>query len=303
MQKDDRSPYKNISIHISDRSHWNLTLNVYHCGNRSIGEERASKTDYYVFCFVKEGKGYVTENRVTHKVEAGQGFVAFPNVEVKIGSGCGERMNVTWVAFSGYLVEQYLLRAKLEPCKPIFRDDREGGIEDMFDALLAVSTEFPNRYCRVMAQLYSIFGLLLDNAIQGSGTDAAMSDVYLIKALDFIEANYREDISVEDIAASAGISRKTLYAVFKNLTGFSPKDYLISYRMSKASALLKDAGLTVETVAISVGYNDQFHFSKEFKKNVGMSPSAYRREALWGSFQEYQFPVDAVRQKYPRPRY
>lgn len=252
-----------------------------------------------MFYFVKEGNGYITGDRISHEVKAGQGFVAFPNAEVKIGAKRDEEMNVTWVAFSGYLVEQYLRRAKLSPCKPVFRDNREGEMEKMFDTLLAASTELPNRYCRIMAQLYSIFSFLLDNALQESGADSGMPDFYIIKALDFIDANYQKGISVEDIAASAGISRKTLYAAFKNLSGFSAKDYLTGYRMNKAAVLLKDAGLTVEAVAVSVGYNDQFHFSKEFKKNVGMSPSAYRREALRESFQGYRFPADAVRQKYP----
>lgn len=45
---------KNVSIHISDRSHVNLTLNVYNCGNQDIVIERQLRNDYYTFYFVKE---------------------------------------------------------------------------------------------------------------------------------------------------------------------------------------------------------------------------------------------------------
>lgn len=299
MQNEENSVHKNISIHISDRSHWNLTLNVYNCGNQNVELERVTKPDHYVFYFVKEGKGYVTERQATHKVEAGQGFVVFPNEETRIKSEHKKAMNVTWVAFSGYLVERYLSRAKLTAYEPVYEDNAGHEAEEMFDRLLAASMTFPNRYCKIMAQLYSIFGFLLDNVKRDAQPETVTSEFYLIKALDFIDTNYMEDITVEDIAASAGLNRKSLYGVFKTLTGFSPKDYLIYYRMCKATALLKDANLSVETVAVSVGYSDQFHFSKEFKKNVGLSPSVYRKEVTHDPSKEYKSPIDAVRQQYP----
>lgn len=299
LQNTEQSMYKNISIHISDRSHWNLTLNVYNCGNQNIEMEHTIKPDHYILYYVKEGKGYITERQAVHKVEAGQGFVVFPNEKTSIQSEHKKAMNVTWVAFSGYLVERYLNRARLTVYEPVYGDSSAREAEKMFDTLLAASTTFPNRYCKIMAQLYSIFGFLIDNERKECQTETATPEFYLIKALDFIDINYMDDITVEDIASHAGINRKALYGVFKSLTGFSPKDYLIYYRMCKATALLKDTNLSVESVAVSVGYSDQFHFSKEFKKNVGLSPSAYRKEVSLDPSKEYKSPIDVVRQQFP----
>lgn len=294
---------RNISIHISDRSHVNLTLNVYNCGNQDLDIEQMLKPDHYILYYVREGKGYFTQKQATHKVQAGQGFIVFPNSGATIKSEHRKAMNITWVAFSGYLVERYLNRAKLTIYDPVFDDGPERSILEMLDKLIDVSTKLPNRYCKIMAQLYSIFAYLLDHASEESQPVATSPEFFLIKALDFIDINYQDDISVEDIAASAGGNRKNLYAAFKALTGFSPRDYLIYYRMCKATALLKDPNLSVETVAISVGYGDQFHFSKEFKKNVGISPSEYRRVIAQDPSREYKSPIDVVRQQYPmRPR-
>lgn len=301
MSQKENTIYRNISIHISDRSHWNLTLNVYNCGNQNIGVEKKLNPDYYIFYMVKEGKGYVTQRQATHKVKEGQGFVLFPNEEVCINSEHSREMNVTWVAFSGYLVEKYLNRARLTAYSPVFSDGEGHELETMFDTLLADSTRFPNRYCKIMVQLYGIFSFLLDNVENQPHLEDATPEFYLIRALDFIDVNYMDDISVEDIAAHTGLNRKTLYGIFKNLTGFSPKDYLIYYRMRKAASLLLETNLSVETVAVSVGYSDQFHFSKEFKKNVGTSPSVYRREVLRDPDKEYKSPIDKVREPYPGP--
>ena len=161
----------------------------------------------------------------------------------------------------------------------------------------------PNRYCKIMSQLYGMFAFLIDHASEEPVPVAASSEYFLIRALDFIDINYQDDITVEDIAASAGGNRKSLYAAFKNHTGFSPKDYLIYYRMCKATALLKDPNLSVEAVATSVGYGDPFHFSKEFKKNVGLAPSEYRKVIVQDPSKEYKSPIDVVRQQYPmRPK-
>lgn len=290
---------RNLSIHISDRSHFNITMNVYNCGNQSFEMERYDRPDHYIFYYVKEGKGHITQCQATHKVKEGQCFVVFPNAGATIKSDHKKAMNVTWVAFSGYLVERYLTRAKLSAFEPVFDDSPERELEQMFDALLHAATKSSNRYCKIMAQMYSIFGFFLDHIPQESRVETAPPEMYLLKALDFIDINYQDDISVEDIAEKAGLNRKNLYSIFKKLTGFSPRDYLIYYRMCKATALLKGTNLSVEMVAVSVGYSDQFHFSKEFKKNVGYSPSEYRRVIAQDPSKEYRAPIDVVRQQYP----
>lgn len=290
---------RNVSIHISDRSHVNLTLNVYNCGRQDLELEQMLKPDHYILYYVKEGKGYFTQKQATHKVRAGQGFVIFPNSGATIKSEHKRVMNIAWVAFSGYLVERYLNRAKLTIYEPVFEDDEARSIEAMLDRLLRVSMRMPNRYCKIMAELYSIFAFLLDHTSVETQSATATQELFLFKALDFIDSNYQDDISVEDIAASAGGNRKSLYAAFKNLTGFSPRDYLIYYRMCKATALLLDPNLSVETVATSVGYSDQFHFSKEFKKNVGASPTEYRKSVAQDPSKGYKSPIDVVRQQFP----
>ena len=292
---------RNISIHISDRSHLNLTLNVYNCGNQDIAIEKEMKSDVYTFYFVREGKGYVTQQQITHKVSAGQGFVVFPNAETSVKSEFKNTMNVDWVAFSGYLVEKYLDRAHLTIFEPVFEDVEDKELEGYFDRLVDVSRHMPNRYCKLMAQLYSIFAFILDHTFVEKAPASTPAEVILLKSLDFIDINYQSDISVEDIAQSVGCNRKTLYNVFKNLTGFSPRDYLIYYRMWKATVLLKNPQLSIDMVATAVVYGDQFHFSKEFKKNVGLPPSEYRKVIKTDPSKEYQSPIDVVREQFPNP--
>lgn len=292
---------KNISIHISDRSHYNLTLNVYNCGCQDLEQEHEVRPDHYILYFVTEGRGSVTVRQVSHKIEAGQGFVVFPGVTTRVQSHYKDVMNVTWIAFSGYLVDRYLTRANLSVYEPVFSDNAAQEGRGYFERLLAAAQTFPNRYCKIMSELYGIIGFLIDNAVPENRLTTTMPEFYLMRALDFIDRNYNESITMEDIAASVGVSRKTLSTAFSDLTGFTPKDYLIYYRISKAVDLLRDQNLSVEMIAASTGYNDQFYFSKQFKQNVGMTPSECRKRMASDPSWRFESPIDRVRQQYSEP--
>ena len=101
------------------------------------------------------------------------------------------------------------------------------------------------------------------------------SSQYVINAIKYIQFNYSHDISIDDIAKAVGVSRSHLYRVFMSNVGQSPIDYLTSYRISEACFLLKNSQLSIAEIAVSVGFFDQFYFSRVFKKSKGVPPSKY----------------------------
>ena len=101
------------------------------------------------------------------------------------------------------------------------------------------------------------------------------SSQYVLSAIKFIQFNYSHDISVDDIAKAVGVSRSHLYRVFMANVGQSPIDYLTHYRISEACSLLKSSSLSIAEIAVSVGFFDQFYFSRVFKKVKGVPPSKY----------------------------
>ena len=105
-----------------------------------------------------------------------------------------------------------------------------------------------------------------------------LQDFYIREAIDFVKENYQSDITVEDIAKQTGLNRSYFGKVFKAATGKSPQQYLIGYRMGKATELLKLTALPVAEVGRAVGYPNQLHFSRAFKGAFGVSPREWRRE-------------------------
>lgn len=97
----------------------------------------------------------------------------------------------------------------------------------------------------------------------------------ILKAQKHIMENYAMDLSLETLAAVAGLSPSYFGSVFKAILGKSPIDYLTDYRISLAKKYLLETGYNVCQVANLVGYEDVYYFSSVFKHRTGISPSQF----------------------------
>ncbi|MBR1867105.1 MAG: helix-turn-helix transcriptional regulator [Clostridia bacterium] len=99
----------------------------------------------------------------------------------------------------------------------------------------------------------------------------------LKRSLEFIRSNYDCEISLDDMAGSAGLSRKYFFSFFKQMTGKTPFDYLTSYRIEKACKRLIGSDMSVTQIAYSCGFNDLSYFIKTFKSIKNATPSEYAK--------------------------
>jgi AraC family transcriptional regulator len=95
---------------------------------------------------------------------------------------------------------------------------------------------------------------------------------------DFIEQHHREQISLRHVASALGYSSSYLTSLVRTLTGKPLTAWIIERRIAAAQELLTDPCTTVAEVAATVGFGDKGHFSRKFKKIVGMTPSEWRRQ-------------------------
>jgi AraC-like DNA-binding protein len=127
------------------------------------------------------------------------------------------------------------------------------------------------------------FYLFLDCLIRSSqSTQLKKTDTlrnfYIKEAISFVEQNFQNDITVEEIANFCGLNRSYFGKIFHENVGKSPQEFLISYRMIKAAELLKLTKLSIADIGQAVGYPNQLHFSRAFKKVYGISPKQWRKE-------------------------
>ena len=89
-----------------------------------------------------------------------------------------------------------------------------------------------------------------------------------------------ERVDMRQLARDAGLSYSHFRALFRRYVGRPPQDFLLQCRMSRASQQLRDRGRRIKDIAIEAGYDDPGQFSRAFKKQMGLSPRAFR-EGVW----------------------
>lgn len=131
--------------------------------------------------------------------------------------------------------------------------------------------------------LDSLFTLILrkvvhDNANKPETWSFAMANSQIRKAIDLFHSDYAKTWTIEDVASNVGLSRAGFSDKFKKSLGETPLQYLTKIRMQKAIELLQASEEKIENVALKVGYQDAFGFSKVFKKITGFSPKEFRQK-------------------------
>jgi AraC-like DNA-binding protein len=99
---------------------------------------------------------------------------------------------------------------------------------------------------------------------------------HLLRAKDLADARYFEPLDVDDLARAAGLSRAHFSREFKRAFGESPHGYLLTRRLERAAALLRNTDRSVADICFSVGLSSVGSFTTSFTRTFGKSPTAYR---------------------------
>jgi AraC family transcriptional regulator len=111
----------------------------------------------------------------------------------------------------------------------------------------------------------------------GRRDDSASGPHWLRRVMSTIEERYREEYSLEDLAAEVEVHPVHVARVFRKCYGETPGEYTRRLRIKEARRLLEQSSRSLAEIAVEVGYHDQSHFSRAFEKVVGTTPGRYRR--------------------------
>lgn len=101
----------------------------------------------------------------------------------------------------------------------------------------------------------------------------------LRRALEFINDNLAEDLSLASVAAAANSSESHFARLFKQSTGRAPYQYVTERRVECAKHLLATTDLPLTEIALLVGFSSHSHFTAVFRKLTGITPKAYRQHS------------------------
>lgn len=105
-----------------------------------------------------------------------------------------------------------------------------------------------------------------------------LSPAQLNRVIDYIAAYLNQDLSLHQLAALVEMSPHYFSELFKRSTGLSPHQYVIRARVRRAKQLLRQSDAAIATVAYQVGFANQSHLNRHFKRLVGVTPGQFRRQ-------------------------
>lgn len=255
-----------------------LTLNTCGCSKtepyHSFGP--AIKPCYLIH-YILSGKGKFRIGGKEYKLEAGSGFFIPPNELAYYEADEREPWTYLWVGFRGNGVEKILAEMGLSVSHPIFQAEESEELYAIVKDMMEHNTYGIANELRRSGQLGIFLSVLAQNVSIRHEEIGDNANVYVEKAMEYIQENYCNPIKVTDVAEYVCINRSYLYTLFQNTLQMSPQQYLTVYRISKAEELLLATDYSIETVAISCGYKDPLVFSKAFRQMKGMSPSQFRK--------------------------
>ena len=240
--------------------------------------------NHYLFHYVISGAGTLmsTDSKGmtnTYHIKSGEGFLIHPKQVNTYSADKDHPWEYTWLEFDGLRVKEALELAGLTMDNPVYHSNARDLSLELKNEMLYIANHSDQSPFHLIGHLY----LLLDYLTRSSSSSRMLRggkllDFYFREATSFIEQNFQNDISVEDIAAFCNLNRSYFGKIFRDAVGKSPQEFLISYRMTKAAELLKLTELTIKDIGNAVGYPSQLHFSRAFKKTYGISPREWRSE-------------------------
>ena len=119
--------------------------------------------------------------------------------------------------------------------------------------------------------------LILSDLLQCARMKSSKKDVMILKAAQYIQMHYSEQITLDQLADMACLNPSYFSTKFKKIMGMSPKEYILNTRMRAAKILLQDTNQTVQQVAANTGFQYDAYFSNYFRRKMGLTPGEWRK--------------------------
>ena len=237
----------------------------------------AHRFNHHTLVLTLSGKGLLQVNGVSSLLH--EGTIAWLDSSMLYSHRCEPRhshWSYLWLGFVGYGLDT-LFDSLGVIGNPIFDTVNTRDPKALFEGILQeVETGgflADNRCFALLAQLISF---LVSERAESSELSASVQR--LQRVMELVRADLTRPWAIEDLATAANLSQAQLFRRFRQRMGTTPLDWLRHERVNAAKPLLVVTDEQISRIAARCGYPDPFHFARDFKKLVGVTPSEFRRQ-------------------------
>ena len=250
----------------------------YFYGRSRFATARTDKESYLLF-YTVAGAGLIEQGVQQVELPAGSALLLNCRTPQSYCTAPGQQSwQHTWVHLDGAgvanLAETLLPQNRLTPVRVSAWE-----MQPLFDTIFA---EWDRGTVAAQIEtgltLHRMLALMAARLLAG---DASRSNRALIEqATGYIRAHYAEPLSLDALLAQTPVSKSWFLRLFRQYTGTTPYNFLLSTRITRAKELLVLTDFAVSEVAHQVGFGDESNFSTRFTAMVGQSPQQYRKSAM-----------------------
>lgn len=261
---------------------------IFECGYEDVQPREPYQyepIDYYLIHYILEGEGLFFINDEVHHLKAREGFLIPPNTKNNYYPLVGNPWSYRWIGFNGSLCKKHFQKCGLLTDSATgmenftFKCENKNKMDKLFANVYYYSSN--HKYLAALGESYHILDLLIDKYQEDLRQHMSDSERYVQHAIKYINSSYFiSDLTIEQVAQVVRIQRSYLFRLFKKYLNISPKTYLIQARLNKSTELLRKSSNTIEEIAYLVGFSNPHHFSRQFSKYKGLSPSKYRSQFI-----------------------
>jgi AraC-like DNA-binding protein len=228
----------------------------------------------YQLVYITKGRGVFETNNRKYVVVPGSVIIVFPGVSHFYKPDYEVGWTEYWVGFKGPYADTLCRHGFLSAKKPFFEVGLQNSLLSIYTQIFElVQNQQPLYQARASSHVLTLIAEIL--AFERKNVQYTHSEQLVKKAKFLMEENIYNEINLNAIGDMLGVSTSHLNTVFKSYTAMPPYQYFISIKIRKAKELLESGDLPIKEVAFRLGFDDQYYFSRLFKKKVGLPPSRW----------------------------
>ena len=187
--------------------------------------------------------------------------------------------HLSWCHFYGPSLNSIYVKYYERGGRPVFTPDDSVPFTTVLDSLMSVakSSDYM-RDMRINEQLSKLLTLIMSYSWHPEDKKAAPKRTSVVEVKEYLDQNYAERVSLDDLSTQFFIDKYYLAKTFKNQFGLPISTYLQNLRITKAKQLLRFSSKSVEEIGYEVGLGNPAYFSRVFKNVEGVSPKIYREQ-------------------------
>jgi len=264
-----------LELNILSRGLYPLSFGKYISANNHYTRRTNHTDNLIIFCF--DGVGQFSTSTCQGMIKKGDILFLPKGIEHQYKSSKKDPWSIYWVHIEGHLFEQFMDFIGTNRTNLILSVSNQIVFINEFEQLLATRNKSYQLNSFILAAniIKKIFALFTVNC--NVEPKQLKQDFNLSKVTGFMEENISQKINLQQIADSLKLSKFYFAKQFLQHTGVSPIRYFLELKIKHACKLLDESNISVKDVALKIGYDDPYYFSRLFKKIMGLSPTQYRQ--------------------------